>query len=80
LETSPPDVFMGIGPSSLVAPDSITGFVLEFALFRVMDIVKPWPIRDLDHSMQGGLGIMLDDLLAALYAALLLALYGWFMT
>ena len=63
-----------------VAPVSITGFVLAFALFRVMDIVKPWPIRDLDHSMQGGLGIMLDDLLAALYAALLLALYGWLMT
>jgi len=54
--------------------------VLAFVLFRVMDIVKPWPIRDLDHRLGGGLGIMLDDLAAALYAALLLALYGWLMT
>jgi len=54
--------------------------VLAFILFRVMDIVKPWPIRDLDHSMRGGVGIMLDDLAAALYAAILLGLYGWLMT
>ena len=74
------DEIAGMYVALLVAPVSITGFVLAFVLFRVMDIVKPWPIRDLDHSMQGGLGIMLDDLLAALYAALLLALYGWFMT
>jgi phosphatidylglycerophosphatase A len=31
--------------------------------------LKPWPIRDVDHSLRGGLGIMLDDLIAALYAA-----------
>jgi phosphatidylglycerophosphatase A len=49
-------------------------------LFRVMDIVKPWPIRDLDHRIHGGLGIMLDDLVAALYAVLLLAFGGWLMT
>ena len=64
----------------LVAPASICGWVLAFGLFRVFDIVKPWPIRDLDHRLGGGLGIMLDDLAAALYAALLLALYGWLMT
>ena len=46
---------------------------LAFGLFRAFDIVKPWPIRDLDHRLKGGLGIMLDDLVAALYAALLLA-------
>ena len=39
------------------------------ACFRLFDIVKPWPIRDLDHRLGGGLGIMLDDLVAALYAA-----------
>ena len=63
-----------------VATVSIKGFLIGFVLFRVMDIVKPWPIRDLDHRIHGGLGIMLDDLVAALYAALLLALYGWLMT
>ena len=66
--------------SLLVAPVSVVGFALAFVLFRVMDIVKPWPIRDLDHRLGGGVEIMLDDLAAALYAALLLALYGWLMT
>jgi len=74
------DEIVGMYVTLFLAPVSVVGFVLAFVLFRIMDIVKPWPIRDLDHSMQGGLGIMLDDLLAALYAALLLALYGWFMT
>ncbi len=45
-----------------------------FALFRVADIWKPWPIRDLDHRLRGGLGIMLDDVLAAVYAAVALLL------
>jgi phosphatidylglycerophosphatase A len=63
-----------------LAPVSVVGFVLAFVLFRIMDIVKPWPIRDLDHRIHGGLGIMLDDLVAALYAAVLLALYAWLMT
>ena len=64
----------------LVAPATIAAWILAFVAFRVFDIVKPWPIRDLDHSIGGGLGIMLDDLVAALYAAILLALYGWLMT
>ena len=45
-----------------------------FALFRLFDIWKPWPIRELDHSLRGGLGIMLDDVVAALYAALILVI------
>ena len=62
-----------------VAPVSVLGWVLAFGLFRLMDIVKPWPIRDLDHRLKGGVGIMLDDLVAALYAALMLGLYRWLM-
>ncbi len=64
----------------LAGAATLTGYVLAFVLFRITDIVKPWPIRDLDHRIHGGLGIMLDDLVAALYAALLVALSGWFMT
>jgi phosphatidylglycerophosphatase A len=45
---------------------------LGFVLFRIFDIAKPWPIRDIDHRLHGGLGIMLDDLMAAVYAAALL--------
>ena len=74
------DEIVGMYVTLLFAPVSVAGFVLAFVLFRVMDIVKPWPIRDLDHRLGGGLGIMLDDLLAALYAALPLALYGWFIS
>ncbi len=74
------DEIVGMYVTLFLAPVSLTGFALAFVLFRAMDIVKPWPIRDLDHRIHGGVGIMLDDLLAALYAALLLALYGWLMT
>ena len=73
------DEIVGMYLTLFLAPVSIVGFVVAFIAFRVMDIVKPWPIRDLDHRIHGGLGIMLDDLVAALYAALLLALanYGF---
>ena len=73
------DEIAGMYITLFLAPQTVTGYVLAFVLFRVMDIVKPWPIRDLDHRISGGLGIMLDDLVAALYAALLLVLYGWLM-
>jgi phosphatidylglycerophosphatase A len=74
------DEIAGMYVTLLVAPPTILGWVLGFGLFRLFDIVKPWPIRDLDHRLGGGVGIMLDDLAAALYALILLALYGWFMT
>jgi phosphatidylglycerophosphatase A len=45
-----------------------------FVLFRVFDIAKPWPIRRLDAEVHGGLGIVLDDLLAGLYAAVVLGI------
>ncbi len=44
-----------------------------FLVFRIMDIWKPWPIREADHRIQGGFGIMLDDVLAAAYAAAFLS-------
>jgi phosphatidylglycerophosphatase A len=46
--------------------------VAGFTLFRVLDIWKPWPIREADHSLAGGLGIMLDDILAGIFAAAIL--------
>ena len=47
-------------------------YVLAFLLFRILDIWKPWPVRWADREVRGGLGIMLDDLLAAVYAVVLL--------
>ncbi len=58
----------------LVVPPSAPWWAAAFVLFRIFDIWKPWPIRDLDHRLHGGAGIMLDDLAAGLYAALLLVL------
>ncbi len=72
------DEIAGMYITLLVAPPTALGWVAAFALFRFFDIVKPWPIRDLDHRLRGGLGIMLDDLVAALYAASLLGFYRWF--
>lgn len=53
---------------------------LGFVLFRLFDILKPWPIRWLDRYVKGGLGIMIDDVLAGVFAGIclwLLQLNGW---
>jgi len=57
----------------LAAPTDLAAWALAFALFRLFDIWKPWPVRWFDRHVHSGLGIMLDDLLAAGYAALGLA-------
>ena len=73
------DEIVGMYLVLLVTPFGILPWILAFVLFRAFDIVKPWPIRDLDHRIKGGAGIMLDDLVAALYAALVLVFLGWLM-
>lgn len=57
-----------------VVPASWTWWLGAFLLFRLFDIAKPWPIRWLDNSVKGGFGIMLDDILAAIYAIIILLL------
>jgi phosphatidylglycerophosphatase A len=56
----------------LAAPPTWWGAVLGFGLFRLFDVWKPWPIREVDHGMRGGAGIMLDDVMAALMAVVVL--------
>ena len=56
------------------APGVWIGLPIAFALFRVFDIVKPWPIAWFDRQVHGGLGVMLDDVLAGLFVALMGAL------
>lgn len=53
---------------------SIGWLLPAFVLFRAFDILKPWPIKVLDAKVHGGFGIMVDDLIAGLFAAVLLAL------
>ena len=64
----------------LAAPTAPLPYALAFVLFRTFDIWKPWPVQWADRHVKGGLGIMLDDLFAAVYAMIsllvLLALGG----
>ncbi len=73
------DEIAGIYVALLVVPPPLWAWALGFGLFRLFDVWKPWPIRDLDHRLKGGLGIMLDDLVAALYTALILGFLGLLM-
>ena len=45
--------------------------IMPFILFRIFDITKPWPINWLDSNIKGGLGVMLDDVLAAIFASII---------
>lgn len=58
------------------APATVLGWSVAFGLFRLFDIFKPWPINWLDKHVDGGLGVMLDDLLAAVYAVIILMILG----
>ena len=53
------------------------GYLAAFALFRLFDIWKPPPVRQLE-ALPGGLGINMDDVMAGVYAALVLFAAGWF--
>ena len=67
------DEIVGYLALMLVVPAGWPWALAGFAAFRLFDIWKPWPIRQLDHAVPGGLGIMLDDLVAAAWGALLVA-------
>lgn len=71
------DEVMGTLVTLIAAPYSVTAALTGFLIFRVFDIVKPPPARQLERA-HGGWGIMLDDLAAAVYAWLTLQALGWF--
>ena len=62
------DEVVGYLITMIAAPPGWVYLVLGFVLFRVFDILKPWPVRWLDRRVRGGVGIMLDDAAAALMA------------
>ncbi len=75
------DEIVGYLVTMLWAPPGWVWMVIGFVLFRFFDILKPWPIRWFDRKVSGGFGIMLDDLIAGLFAAALLFAIqrmGWF--
>lgn len=66
------DEFVGMWLTLLAVPVAPVWVLLGFILFRFFDIAKPWPIKWLDQKVAGGLGIMLDDILAGLFANIVL--------
>lgn len=69
------DEFVGFWITMAVAPVASLQWILAgFVLFRFFDMVKPWPISWLDKQVHGGLGIMVDDILAGFMA--MIALWG----
>lgn len=56
--------------------DNIVLVFISFIIFRIFDILKPWPASYADKKMSGGFGVMLDDVFAGIYAAILVCLIG----
>ncbi|KTC86299.1 phosphatidylglycerophosphatase A [Legionella brunensis] len=71
------DEVVGYLLTMTMAPAGIIWIVIGFILFRIFDIWKPEPIRLIDRHVKGGIGIMLDDVLAAIPAWLILQLLAW---
>lgn len=72
------DEWVGLWITYLLLPSGWLWLVIGFLLFRFFDIVKPWPIKWLDQRVHGGFGIMIDDVLAGIFALICvqgLALY-----
>lgn len=71
------DEIVGFLAAMTAAPRGWPWIGLGFLLFRLFDIWKPFPIRWLDIKVPGGLGIMLDDLVAALYCVVIIQLIAY---
>jgi phosphatidylglycerophosphatase A len=67
------DEMVGYWLAMAFAPPGWLWMLAGFGLFRLFDIIKPWPINALEVRVTGGLGVMLDDVLAAVYAMVVLA-------
>jgi phosphatidylglycerophosphatase A len=62
------DEWIGLWITYIALPAGIEWIIIGFALFRFFDILKPWPIKWLDEKVHGGFGIMIDDVLAGVFA------------
>jgi len=66
------DEFVGVWIALLAAPKTLLGVAAGFALFRLFDIAKPWPVSWVDREVRGGFGVMLDDVVAGVLAGFVL--------
>lgn len=72
------DEIAGYLVTMIAAPTGWKWIIIGFILFRLFDIWKPWPINIADKKLEGGLGIMLDDIIAGIYALIVLQLIAYF--
>jgi phosphatidylglycerophosphatase A len=72
------DEVMGFLITMLWLPKTILFIILGFFLFRFFDILKPFPIRQWERRLKGGIGVVLDDVMAAIYANIILHLISLF--
>jgi phosphatidylglycerophosphatase A len=68
------DEVIGMWITLFAAPTQWWWMIIGFALFRLFDIWKPWPVSWADRGVHGGLGVMLDDVVAGVYALVVLQL------
>lgn len=73
------DEYIGMWIALLMAPAGWPWMVAAFLVFRFFDIWKPWPVSWADRKLHGGLGAMLDDAFAGLYALGVLQLAAWWL-
>ena len=62
------DEIMGMFVTLTLAPNHPMAWILGFILFRIFDVLKPFPVSWLDTHLHGGIGIMMDDVMAGIYA------------
>jgi len=72
------DEVAGMLITMIAAPVGLLPLIVGFVLFRFFDIIKPWPIKLLDRHVKGGFGIMIDDVLAGVFAAICLQVIHYF--
>ncbi len=72
------DEIIGMLIALIGAPNHPLAWLCAFILFRFFDILKPWPVSFFDKRLHGGLGIVLDDVAAGLYALLCMQGIYWF--
>jgi phosphatidylglycerophosphatase A len=72
------DEVLGIFVTAILAKHTLAHYAAVFVLFRLFDIWKPFPVRWFDDNVHGGLGVVLDDLVAGLWALLCIFLLGKF--
>ena len=66
------DEVVGQWIALLLVPADPAAYGIGFVLFRLFDVVKPWPIGLIDRHVKGGFGVMLDDVVAGVFAAMVL--------